>query len=262
INSAWRVQGRDRIYFVKTNAASLSDMFAAEFEGLQEIKTTKSIRVPAPICHGAAEARSFLVLEWLDTARHSPRSDEILGTRLAAMHRHTASKHGWRRDNTIGSTPQINARGDNWVEFFQKNRLGFQLRLATDNGYGGSWAGRCEKLVSRVPELFETYTPPASLLHGDLWGGNKDALADGEPVVFDPAVYYGDRETDIAMTELFGGFNASFYAAYNEAWALDDGYAVRKHLYQLYHLLNHLNIFGSGYLGQCSNLVDKLLAEF
>jgi len=187
-------------------------------------------------------------------------TDELLGRQLAALHRVTHTRFGWHRDNTIGSTPQINTQKNDWVTFYREQRLRYQLELAAENGYGGSLQRRGEQLLERLPAFFISYRPRPSLLHGDLWGGNHAALTDGTPVIFDPAVYYGDREADLAMTELFGGFGSGFYSAYRAAWPLDPGYRVRKDLYNLYHVLNHLNLFGGGYRGQAEQMVDRLLA--
>jgi fructosamine-3-kinase len=183
------------------------------------------------------------------------------GEQLAAMHRHTAAQHGWLRSNTIGASPQRNTQTHDWVQFWQQERLGFQLERARRNGYPPRSYEQGLRLKEGLGALFADYQPPASLLHGDLWGGNLAYLRDGSPVIFDPAVYYGDRETDLAMTELFGGFGADFYAAYNAAWALDSGYVVRKMLYNLYHILNHFNLFGSGYGEQAARMTERLLAE-
>ena len=179
---------------------------------------------------------------------------------LAALHRTVAEAYGWRRDNTIGSTPQLNEWSGHWLEFLCERRIGHQLDLALRRG-NKRLSQRGEELLERMGDLFTDYTPVASLLHGDLWAGNSAATPGGEPVVFDPAVYYGDREADIAMTELFGGFGPRFYAAYNEAWPLDPGYRVRKTLYNLYHIINHFNMFGGGYGGQAERMIDQLLSE-
>jgi fructosamine-3-kinase len=176
------------------------------------------------------------------------------------MHRKAWGQFGWHRDNTIGSTPQTNTPARNWVDFWRRNRLGFQLALAHRNGYGGRLQDRGRRLLERFPTLLD-HAPQSSLLHGDLWGGNMSFDRGGNPVIYDPAVYYGDRETDLAMTELFGGFGGDFYAAYEEAWPLAPGYPTRKLLYNLYHILNHLNLFGSGYLGQAQGMIERLLAE-
>jgi fructosamine-3-kinase len=177
------------------------------------------------------------------------------------MHRVTQARFGWVQDNTIGSTPQINTPEEDWIVFWREHRLRFQLHLATRHGHGGRLRERGERLLDEFPRLFAEYQPAASLLHGDLWSGNYAYTREGEPVIFDPAVYYGDREADLAMTELFGGFGREFYAAYREAYPLDEGYAVRKTLYNLYHVLNHLNLFGGGYLSQAQGMIDRLLSE-
>ena len=177
------------------------------------------------------------------------------------MHRVTRERFGWDTDNTIGSTLQINTCEHDWVDFWRTQRLQFQLQLAAENGHGGRLQSQGEKLLDAFPALFVGYSPPASLLHGDLWSGNYAFNRSGEPVIYDPAVYYGDREADLAMTELFGGFGADFYAAYRANYPLDAGYGVRKTLYNLYHILNHLNIFGEGYRSQAYRMMDALLAE-
>ena len=259
INDACLIEGGGRRYFVKLNRADKAEMFAAEADGLAEILATKTLRVPAPVCHGADGGASWLVLEHLELGRRGDPAE--LGRRLAALHRVTGRRFGWKRDNTIGSTPQPNTPGDDWIAFWRERRLGFQLRLAARNGFRGALQSRGERLMGCLEAFFPAYAPSPSLLHGDLWSGNHGYTDSGEPVVFDPAVYYGDREADLAMTELFGGFGSSFYAAYNEAWPLDSGYAVRKQLYNLYHVLNHANLFGGGYASQAEAMMERLLAE-
>jgi protein-ribulosamine 3-kinase len=261
INSTYSVEDGTLHFFVKVNRVSGLAMFEAEFDGLREIAATGVIRVPNPVCAGVAEDSAFLVLEAIDFSSGREGRAEDLGRQLAEMHRISASQYGWWRDNTIGSTPQINTSADNWPEFWRDRRLGRQLALAASNGYGGALQRKGECLLARLDGFFAGYAPLPSLLHGDLWGGNYAYAATGEPVVFDPAVYYGDRETDLAMTELFGGFPAVFHAAYGEAFPLDSGYPIRKALYNLYHILNHLNMFGAGYLGQAEGMIEKLLSE-
>jgi protein-ribulosamine 3-kinase len=261
INSTEMLEGDGRRFFVKLNAAACLEMFVAESEGLTEIANAHSVHVPQPICVGTHDGQAYMVLEYLDIGGSAGKTDELLGRQLAAMHRCTADEFGWRRANTIGSTPQINTRERDWVTFYREHRLRFQLELAAKNGYGNGLQRRGELLLGKLAEFFISYQPQPSLLHGDLWGGNHAALRDGTPVIFDPAVYYGDRETDLAMTELFGGFGPRFYAAYREAWPLDPGYPVRRDLYNLYHVLNHLNLFGGGYRGQALQLIEQLLGE-
>ena len=258
ISAAWRLVTDDGDLFIKTGPLSAADMFAAEAEGLIEIANTETIRVPRVIASGAAETTVFLALEWLDLERANATVESRFGEQLAEMHHATRKRYGWYRDNTIGLTLQHNNRSDDWVSFFREHRLGFQLRLAAENGFAGELQGRGAQLLKRMPVYFEAVKPAASLLHGDLWGGNWGCVG-GNPVIFDPAVYYGDRETDLAMTRLFGGFGAAFYDAYESSWPLPEGYQERQHLYQLYHVLNHLNLFGSGYLGRAISLIDELL---
>ena len=261
INTAEMLEGGGRRYFVKLNDVTRLAMFEAESEGLAEITNSKSVRVPQPICLGTHDSQAFLVLEYLDIGPSAGKTEELLGRQLAAMHRSTTTGFGWRRDNTIGSTPQINTAEQNWVTFYREHRLRFQLELAARNNPGGNLLRRGEQLLEILPAFFANYQPSPSLLHGDLWGGNHAALRDGTPVIFDPAVYYGDREADIAMTELFGGYSPGFYSSYNEAWPLDAGYRVRKSLYNLYHVLNHFNLFGGGYGSQSERMIEMLLSE-
>lgn len=259
VNETVRVRGEGRDFFVKLNTAAKADMFVAEAEGLREIAASETLRVPEPVCWGVAGSSAYLVLDYLSLG-HAGKC-AVLGERLAAMHRITQTEFGWRRDNTIGSTPQINTPDADWLRFFRARRLGYQLDLAEHNGAVSELLRRGAELMEQLDGLFEGYHPRPSLLHGDLWSGNYSHLADGTPVIFDPAVYFGDREADIAMTELFGGFGGDFYAAYREAWPLDAGYAVRRTLYNLYHILNHYNMFGGGYGQQALRMTQQLLSE-
>lgn len=262
INEGWRVQDATRVYFVKFNHASRLSMFKAEAAALHTLASANSIRVPQPVAHGVTGNRAYLILEFIDMTGRGDRHALVrLGEQLAKLHAHTARQYGWDMDNTIGATPQSNSRCNDWVEFWCEQRLGFQLQLAQQNGIGTRVLRKGDALQSALPGLFSDYVPVASLLHGDLWGGNWGVSATGEPVIFDPAVYFGDRETDLAMTELFGGFGEDFYAAYQASWPLDHGYKVRKHLYNLYHVLNHFNLFGGGYASQAESSIDRLLAE-
>jgi len=261
INSAYRLQGDNKAYFVKLNRADLVAMFEAEFAGLQDISSTQTVRVPAPVVCGKTATHSFLVLENIEFGYSNKASDRLLGQQLALMHRQQQPYFGWLHDNTIGSTLQLNSQSNDWLTFWREQRLGFQLKLAADKGYGGRLQASGERLCSDMSALFDNYLPQPSLLHGDLWAGNAAVDKQGCPVVFDPACYYGDREADLAMTELFGGFSQDFYAAYQAVWPLDHGYGVRKTFYNLYHILNHLNLFGGGYLRQAESMMAMLLAE-
>ncbi len=261
INSAFRLQGTDKSYFVKLNNTDLIAMFEAEFAGLQELAKIQSVRVPVPVVCGTTTGHSFLVLENLDLGRSNKASERLLGQQLALMHQQQQPYFGWHRDNTIDSTLQINHPGNDWLTFWREQRLGFQLKLAATQGYNGNLQSQGERLCSDMAALFKHDQPQPSLLHGDLWAGNAGVDKQGCPVIFDPACYYGDREADLAMTELFGGFSQDFYAAYQSAWPLDEGYGVRKTLYNLYHILNHLNLFGGGYLRQAESMMAILLSE-
>lgn len=261
INAAHVLEDGSRRYFVKLNAAARLDMFSAEAQGLQEINHANAIRAPLPVCYGVAGDQAYLVLEFIALGHGGQSSQEQLGQQLAALHRVTRPRYGWTRDNTIGATPQHNSECDSWLDFWRDQRLGFQLRLAAGKGHGGRLQTQGERLLTELPVLLADHTPPATLLHGDLWSGNYSVDARGAPVIFDPALYYGDRETDLAMTELFGGFSPRFYQAYNAAYPLPDGYRLRKPLYNLYHVLNHLNLFGGAYLAQAEQLINLLLRE-
>ncbi len=261
INRSLVLQGQDgRRFFVKLNQAARLSMFEAEAAGLVELGAAEVLRIPLPLTHGLAAGQSFLVIEWLDLGRAGNPAWAQLGEQLARLHGKSWRAFGWYRDNTIGSTPQVNSETLDWVEFYRDQRLQPQLELAARNGAAMRLLNDADRLLSRLGEFFPGYQPQASLLHGDLWSGNVGFCA-AVPVLFDPAVYYGDRESDLAMTELFSGFPSAFYAAYQAAWPLDKGYAIRKSLYQLYHLLNHFNLFGEAYAQQSQRAIDRLLAE-
>ena len=231
-------------------------MFEAEVDGLDELRKAQEIRVPDVIDCGVESGHAYLVLEHLHMQQPSTETSRQFGHQLARLHRHTADRFGWFRDNTIGPTPQRNDWSGNWIEFFRELRLDFQIQLARRNGY--DLVDQGNSLSAKLPELFAGYDPAPSLLHGDLWGGNWGSV-DGEPVIFDPAVYYGDRESDIAMTMLFGGFGRAFYDGYTAEWPMAPGHEQRLKLYQLYHVLNHLNLFGSSYLGRAKQLLRELV---
>ena len=261
INSAYKLTSNNQTYFVKCNSENQLDMFKAEAAGLNEIALVNAIKVPQPVCCGVAEQSAYIVLEFIDLHSGGGSDATELGQQLAAMHRQSAPSFGWQYDNTIGSTAQINHYEKDWITFWRDHRLGYQLQLASENGCGQQISKKGDKLLEFFPALFDHYKPEPSLLHGDLWSGNYAYDKDGIPVLFDPAVYYGDREADIAMTELFGGFSRHFYQAYNAAWPLDEGYNVRKTLYNLYHILNHFNLFGGGYLSQSEAMMDKIISD-
>ncbi len=261
INRAYHLQAKDQSYFVKLNRPEQRLMFESEAAGLQALAQAKSIRVPKAIAYGTTSDHAFLVLEYIELHSLTPISGRQLGERLAELHLQKQRYFGWHRDNTIGSTVQVNGQYQDWVKFWQEQRLGYQLKLAATKGYGPRLQTQGEKLCSKLNALFTDYHPQPSLVHGDLWGGNAAADDQGNPVIFDPACYFGDRETDLAMTELFGGFGTTFYQAYQSVFPLAPGYAQRKILYNLYHILNHLTLFGQSYLHQAEKMIDSLLAD-
>ncbi len=259
IHSAWRLQLAHAVVFVKTNAAARAALLDAEAAALDAMAATGAVVVPAVLGSGVADGTAWLALEYIEFGGRGGAGR--LGSALAAMHATTAPRFGFERDNFIGYTPQPNAWADDWPTFFRERRLLPQLRLAAADGHDDVIAA-VAPLLDELPRYFDGVEPAPSLLHGDLWGGNwATRRSDGTPVLYDPAAYYGDRETDLAMTELFGGFPAEFYRCYDEAWPRDPGYPRRRPLYQLYHALNHLHLFGAGYAGLCRRLADEALAR-
>lgn len=257
INQAYGISDGEQRYFLKLNQASKVAMFEQEALGLKEMADSNTITVPRPICWGTSDRDAYVVLTWLDLGYGNGQAWEVMGRQLAAMHRVTSPKgFGWHQNNTIGATPQRNPWTQDWVMFFRDQRLGYQFSLA--HRRGGHFP-REDDLLAALPELLSGHEPAPGLVHGDLWSGNAAVTKTGEPVLLDPAVYYGDREVDIAMTELFGGFPSGFYQGYNAAYPLDEGYRQRKVLYNLYHILNHFNLFGGGYGSQANRMIDQIL---
>ncbi len=255
-------------YLLKWNTHPLPRMFLVEAWGLERIGSTETVRVPAVF--GAAEASPehppYILTEWLEpTQGAAPYIDQtVLGSQLAQMHRIGVSpnmppSYGLEYDNYIGRLPQPNTWNEDWIAFYRTQRLVPQMKLAMQNGLLPTKRHkRLEALMDRLDEWFGGVKRQPSLLHGDLWGGNVIAGTDGAPALIDPAVYYGDREAEIAYTELFGGFSTQFYQAYRAAWPLEAGYEERRDVYNLYHLLNHLNHFGESYGAQ----IDHVLSRF
>ncbi len=261
IHRAWHIDDGIRHYFVKTNKLAAAPMFAAEAQGLQALAASGVVPAPTFVTLGQTETEAFLVLEYLALETLDSHGGAQLGAALAQLHRMSGDSFGWPADNFIGATAQRNAPHPSWPHFFGERRLRPQLLLALQNGMEKTLVAKGYAIIERIGGLFTDYQPAPSLLHGDLWSGNAAQRHDGTGVVFDPACYYGDRETDIAMAELFGGFPTSFHAAYRTAWPLDSGYETRKPLYNLYHILNHFNLFGSAYLGQAQRMIERLLAD-
>lgn len=283
-HSAWALElaGGGRL-FVKTNQARLLPVLEAEMEGLLALgeAAAAELVVPRPLHCALAGSQSLLVIDWLDlnpggagsgaagaAADESDLAWEAAGAALARLHRRSASSgsqgFGWPRDNYIGSTPQPNRWSQDWGRFFAEQRLGPQLKFAESSGrrLKGS-----RKLLEFTPQWLNGHGAVPCLVHGDLWGGNAARMASGSiapgsagVALFDPAVYRGDREVDLAMAQLFGGFPPAFFSGYEGEWPRPAGHSRRRRLYDLYHLLNHANLFGGGYWGQAQALIDELVA--
>lgn len=250
--------------FIKENTAALTNMFVAEAQGLEVLRAASHRAlgpiVPAPLAAGAAEGRQFILMEYIPPGPPGPRYAENFGRAFAALHKDkTESRFGFFADNYIGASRQNNAWSDDWTAFFGEHRLGFQIEHAQKQGLASS---RLVRDVCRLIDKLENYLPrdPASsILHGDLWSGNAMSNSSGDAVIIDPAAYFGHNEADLAMTELFGRFPPRFYDAYNEVLPISSEYKTRKIVYGLYHILNHLNLFGSGYESTASAMVRKLI---
>jgi fructosamine-3-kinase len=263
--SAWSLRVGEERYFVKTAPIARAPMLESEADGLRALAECAGARIAVPraCASGVQGETAFLVLTFLDLG-HAARGKE-LGRALAAMHRAKASSgpqgepYGWTRDNFIGGTPQMNGWRSDWATFFCERRLLPQLRRALRAGHGGALQRDADPVLGAVRALLRGHDPKPAMLHGDLWSGNAGTLTDGRPAIFDPAAYVGDRETDIAMTRLFGGFDAGFYRGYETEWPLRAGHEVRRDAYNLYHVLNHLNLFGTSYLPQVERLMARIL---
>lgn len=268
LNEVWHLHlSNGDVLFLKTNAFAKWKYFTAEEAGLSAIHSTDTIAVPH--CFGCGTATgcgfqgqfSFLLMEQLEPAPRRADFWETFAEELAEMHRAPTEGfvpggvYGFREDNVIGTTKQVNTPKDSWVDFFRENRLEFQFKMAYDY-FGSSEKKDFDSILNRLENLLPEPDYP-SLLHGDLWGGNFMTGPDGKAWLIDPAVYVGHREADLAMTELFGGFSGDFYDAYFEAASIGKDYRERRDLYNLYHLLNHLNLFGGSYYGSVVNTLRR-----
>jgi fructosamine-3-kinase len=258
INQAFCLLADPEPLFVKINAAHALPVFEAEVEGLEALRSAEGVSVPETVDVGCVGETSYLALRWVEFSSKTKSAEHLLGVALAQQHRDIAEQFGWHRENTIGATPQRNTLMCNWSDFFRLERLGVQLELAVERGLPQQQLDQTYYVMERLEWFFVGREPVASLLHGDLWSGNWGCDASGEPFIYDPAVYYGDREADLAMTRLFGGFGDAFYSAYQNEWPLTDGWEARVDLYNLYHLLNHFNLFGASYLDQTSDTLSRL----
>lgn len=261
IHPAWCLDTNRGRLFLKINTLDSAANFAAEAFGLNLL--APHVRVPGNAVTGMIDQHTFLLMEWLDisSTASNTQADESLGEQIATLHRQSAAAFGLDQDNFIGASPQLNAWERSWPVFFADYRLKPQLNWAESRSLSAATIEAGFRLIGELNQFFTDYHPIPSLIHGDLWGGNHGFLHDGTPVLFDPAVYYADREAEIAMTELFGGFSPRTRQSYETAWPLDVGYAQRRNLYNLYHILNHYNLFGGGYGQQADRLIRRLLAE-
>jgi protein-ribulosamine 3-kinase len=259
INQAYRLELGKYRFFVKLNRAVLLPMFNAEKAGLEAIRLSRTLRVPEVFMAGIEGDYAFIVMEFIEFGGQPDAGRFAVA--LAAMHNCFNQQFGFHLDNTIGSTAQVNVFNDDWVDFWRRHRLGFQLELARLNGLDAGLIDAGHRLLDELGKFFTTYQPRSSLLHGDLWSGNQAADTQGNPVIYDPACYFGDHEADLAMMELFGHPGARFFAGYAEHFPLDDGYVVRRELYNLYHVLNHANLFGGGYGLQALRMIESLLVQ-
>lgn len=268
INRADSVELVDgRKFFVKSHSnlesQSTAGLFTTELAGLVRLSRGSPIRVPKVIGYAAPQTQEggnhFLVLEWIPTSSPTPSAWKLLGAQLAGQHASSSERFGLDEDNFIGKTPQPNAWHESWPDFFATQRLGFQLELVEANRLGSAELLRLgDQLRCNLPSYIRSDEQPA-LLHGDLWSGNVVFDMHGRPVVFDPAVYYGNREAELALPTLFGGFPPKFWESYQRSWPLPSGWERRLEIYKLYHLLNHLNLFGSGYSQQCMQILRNIL---
>lgn len=256
INTTLRIDTREGKYVVKWNEQVGDDLFACEAKGLQLLEKAGAIRVPAVINYGRKAEKAYLLLQHIGSARPGAGYWNDLGTQLAALHRHTHSYFGLEYDNYIGSLRQSNPRTEDGIQFFIESRLKVQAGLAFYNGQlPKNLYDKFTGLYEKLPELLPAESP--ALLHGDLWSGNVLVDERGKPCLIDPAVHYGLREAEIAFTRLFGGFDEAFYTAYQEAFPLAAGYKQRVEIYNLYPLLVHVNLFGSGYLPGIERVLRK-----
>jgi protein-ribulosamine 3-kinase len=246
-------------FFIKTNVAKRAFMFSAESVALEELAATGCVRVPAVLGSGVVGNTAFLALEYVPLTHKTSQAAEKFGEQLAQLHRIAQPYFGWGCDNTIGRTMQHNSANNSWVGFWQESRLLPQIEWAQARGLTGKEVDDLLRLTEQCGALVG-HNPTPALLHGDLWGGNWSVTAAGTPIMYDPASYYGDREADVAMTELFGGFPDSFYQGYNRGWCLSPEYQTRKTLYNLYHVINHYNLFGGGYGQQAVSMARQLLS--
>ncbi|CZF79002.1 Fructosamine kinase [Grimontia celer] len=255
INECYAIASGNMRFFVKVNSRDNLPVFEAEAESLRHLANSSEVSIPQVIYLGIIKEKSVLVLDYIPMKQLDAENAYLLGKDLARLHQWGEQlEYGFDIDNFIGTTEQRNSWHRKWANFFADHRIGLQLQLAEEKGMS---FGDVESIVEAVKERLNGHQPKASLVHGDLWKGNASSTMNG-PIVYDPACYWGDREVDIAMTHLFGGFPEEFYKGYEEVWPLDGGFEERKDLYNLYHMLNHCLLFGGPYLAETEALINKL----
>ncbi|MDX1694770.1 MAG: fructosamine kinase family protein [Ketobacteraceae bacterium] len=262
INETWQAHGEGlEPLFIKVGAASAADMYEQEIKGLKLLEQAQRFRVPKAHFVAANDNVACLVMEFIDLGPVRGGSEKAVGEALAELHSFTNDQFGLAEDNYIGRSPQVNGFADNWWAFFCERRLTVQMEMAKDNNMRDQLVDRIQRLIDTVPAAFGEHAPAASLLHGDLWSGNMSVDENGKPAIYDPAVYYGDAETDIAMSKMFQSLGDRVYEVYHSHHPRREGMETRRNLYDLYHWLNHFNLFGVTYLGQVEQCVDAVLAE-
>ena len=259
-SSTFLLVNRKQKAFVKTASSTLSDILLAEADGLTALAAADVIRVPAILALGTLESEEtdFIALEALDLHARNHICDHRLGEQLARLHAECGKQFGWHRDNYLGATPQDNSPDSSWVRFFWDKRLEPQINTISSSYPDSELIDLFQTLRNRWFECGAEHTPEPALIHGDFWAGNAASLADETPVIFDPAIHFGDRECDLAMADLFGGYGEAFYRGYQSTWPLPSGWQKRRVFYQIYHLLNHANLFGAGYLDSAKRRIERL----
>lgn len=257
INDVYKIETNEETIVVKINdLIRFPEMLEKEFRALRYLKNASKANYPQPISHFSDNASQYLAMEYIPEGSNSTSGQRILGLHLADQHKCSNESFGWKEDNYIGSLPQPNSFKSDWSDYYAENRILYQIKMAFDNGIiSKEVLNKVERFCAKIEELFPKESP--ALLHGDLWGGNYLIDQNEQPLFYDPAVYYGHREIDIAMTRLFGGFSQAFYESYNTAFPLEKGWENRIQYGQLYPNLVHLNLFGVGYLSSVMDVVGR-----
>ncbi|WP_375753958.1 fructosamine kinase family protein [Vibrio sp. HN007] len=259
VSECYMISDGEQRYFVKTQSKENFPIFEAEAEGIKELRLSDTVSLPELVLFGQCKEHAFIVLNYLATKPLEDRNRSYeFGVQLAKLHQWGEQKeYGFDQDNYIGLTLQPNTWTKKWSRFFSEQRIGWQLQLLNEKGIQ---FGDIDTIVSGINEKLSNHHPKPSLIHGDLWHGNSSNTAFG-PLCYDPACYWGDHECDIAMTELFGGFQPEFYQGYESIFPLSYEYEKRKDIYNLYHILNHCNMFGGHYLEEAKQYIERIFGD-